>query len=102
MRDHPATPCDPTLTDIIRHAAADAMGTPAPALPSGAGHDAVTMAEVVPAGMMFIRCRGGISHNPAESVTVDDVAAAIHAMDNILDRLAAEVRHKRPGESRPR
>jgi allantoate deiminase len=92
MRDHPATPCDPDLTEVIQRAAADAMGAPAPALPSGAGHDAVTMAEAVPAGMMFVRCQGGISHNPAESVSVEDVAAAIRALDNILDRLADAAR----------
>ncbi|MDQ2654983.1 MAG: allantoate amidohydrolase [Chloroflexota bacterium] len=96
MRDHSATPCDPTLTVMIQRAAADAMGAPAPALPSGAGHDAVTMAEAVPAGMMFVRCRGGISHNPAESVSVEDVATAIRALDNILDRLADEARGQEP------
>jgi allantoate deiminase len=72
--------------------AAYAMGTTAPALPSGAGHDAVTMADAVPVGMMFVRCKGGISHNPAETVDVDDVAAAIRALDNILDQLAEQAR----------
>ncbi len=38
-------------------------------LPSGAGHDAVTMSAVVPVGMLFVRCAGGVSHHPAESVT---------------------------------
>ena len=47
-------------------------------LPSGAGHDAVTMAGVTDIAMLFVRCAGGISHNPGESVT-DDVALAIEA-----------------------
>ena len=45
-------------------------------LPSGAGHDAAMMASVCPATMLFVRCRGGISHNPAESVEAADVAVA--------------------------
>jgi allantoate deiminase len=88
MRDHPATPCDAALTDIIRSAASEAMGTIAPATPSGAGHDAVALAEVIPVGMMFVRCKGGVSHNPAESVDTEDVAAAIRALDGVLARLA--------------
>jgi allantoate deiminase len=87
MRDHPATACHPDLIEVIRLSAGDAMAEVAPLLPSGAGHDAVTMAEVVPVGMMFIRCLKGISHNPAESVTEDDVAMAIDALDEILDDL---------------
>ncbi|MFN8675301.1 MAG: allantoate amidohydrolase [Thermomicrobiales bacterium] len=98
MRDHPATPCDPALAEVIGRAASDAMRMSAPALPSGAGHDAVTMAEVVPVGMLFVRCQGGISHNPAECVNVADVASAILAVDNILDRLAAEARREAPAQ----
>lgn len=88
MRDHQATPCDAALTEVIRLSASGAMAEPALVLPSGAGHDAVTMAAAAPAGMLFVRCKGGISHNPAEEVDVDDVAAAIQAMDIILDTLA--------------
>lgn len=88
MRDHPATPCHPELTTVIHLAANGAMTQPPLLLPSGAGHDAVTMADVVPVGMLFVRCKGGISHNPAESVTVEDVGAAIDAVDLILDDLA--------------
>jgi allantoate deiminase len=53
-------------------------------LPSGAGHDAAMLASVVPATMLFVRCRGGISHNPAESVEEADVAAAIDALERFL------------------
>jgi allantoate deiminase len=53
-------------------------------LPSGAGHDAAMLASIVPATMLFVRCRGGISHNPAESVEEGDVAAAIDALERFL------------------
>jgi allantoate deiminase len=53
-------------------------------LPSGAGHDAAMMATVAPATMLFVRCRGGISHNPAESVQEADVAAAVDALERLL------------------
>jgi allantoate deiminase len=53
-------------------------------LPSGAGHDAAMLASIVPATMLFVRCRGGISHNPAESVEEADVAAAIDALERFL------------------
>jgi len=53
-------------------------------LPSGAGHDAATMAAVTPAAMLFVRCRGGISHNPAESVEEADVAVAIDVLERFL------------------
>jgi allantoate deiminase len=53
-------------------------------LPSGAGHDAAMLAHVAPATMLFVRCAGGISHNPAESVEEADVAAAIDALERFL------------------
>jgi allantoate deiminase len=53
-------------------------------LPSGAGHDAAMMAAIAPATMLFVRCRGGISHNPAESVEEADVAVAIDALERLL------------------
>jgi allantoate deiminase len=43
-------------------------------LPSGAGHDGMALIEIAPIGMLFVRCKGGISHNPAEAVTLEDVA----------------------------
>jgi allantoate deiminase len=56
----------------------------APRVPSGAGHDAATIASITPAAMLFVRCRGGISHHPAESVEEADVAAAIDALERFL------------------
>jgi allantoate deiminase len=56
---------------------------------SGAGHDAMILAEKVPAAMIFLRTPGGISHDPAESVRVDDVAKAIECGLHLLDQLAS-------------
>jgi allantoate deiminase len=53
-------------------------------LPSGAGHDAAMMASIAPAAMLFVRCAGGISHNPAEAVDEADVAVAIDALERLL------------------
>lgn len=60
-------------------------------LPSGAGHDAMLMARIVPVSMLFLRCgNGGISHNPLETVDAADVAAACGATRRFLDALASE------------
>jgi allantoate deiminase len=53
---------------------------PVPVLLSGAGHDAMAVAEVAPVGMVFVRCRGGVSHNPAEYAAPEDVARSAHAL----------------------
>jgi len=55
---------------------------------SGAGHDAMILAEKVPAAMIFLRSPGGISHDPAESVEVEDVANALECGMQLLDQLA--------------
>ncbi|MBV8072520.1 MAG: M20/M25/M40 family metallo-hydrolase [Acidobacteriaceae bacterium] len=57
---------------------------------SGAGHDAMIMAEKVPSAMMFIRSIGGISHHPDESVYLEDVEEAIRAGALFLSDLAEQ------------
>lgn len=74
----PATACDPRLRDAFSDAVADVQGQSV-LLPSGAGHDAIAIAECWPVAMLFVRCAGGVSHHPDESVTSDDVALAIRA-----------------------
>ncbi len=56
---------------------------------SGAGHDAMILAEKIPAAMIFLRTPGGISHDPAESVAVDDVAKAIECGLHLLHQLSS-------------
>jgi allantoate deiminase len=53
-------------------------------LPSGAGHDAMAMAHLCPAGMLFVRCKGGISHSPLESMTEEDCDTAIHILTDFV------------------
>lgn len=52
-----------------------------PKLMSGAGHDALAIAEVAPIGMMFVRCEKGLSHTPLENATPADVATSAQALD---------------------
>jgi allantoate deiminase len=56
---------------------------------SGAGHDAMILAEKVPSGMIFLRSPGGISHDPGESVAAEDVAKAIRCGLRLFDQLAS-------------
>ena len=64
-------------------------GVPPHRMSSGAGHDAMILAARMPVGMLFLRSPGGISHHPDESVHEDDVAAALAAGVQFLDRLAS-------------
>ena len=81
------SPCDTGLTTLLEEAVGD-LGLPPRRLPSGAGHDAMVMATLCPTAMLFIRCEGGISHNPAESVTEADCALAARAMLGFVDKLS--------------
>ena len=67
--------------------ALEQSGAPPHRMSSGAGHDAMVMAAKMPAGMIFLRCEGGISHHPAENVQLDDVRAALDAGLRFLDDL---------------
>jgi allantoate deiminase len=83
-----ASPCDPALVDNLARAVAD-VGVAPRRLVSGAGHDAMVMAALAPTAMLFIRCTGGISHNPAEDVLVPDVELALRAMLRFVEGLAS-------------
>jgi len=72
------SPCDPAMQRQIAAAIAEESAR-VHHLPSGAGHDGMALIDIAPIGMLFIRCQGGISHNPAEAVTLDDVAAGARA-----------------------
>ncbi|CAB3657005.1 hypothetical protein LMG3458_00377 [Achromobacter deleyi] len=72
--------------------AVDALGVPMHRMPSGAGHDAMKLHEVMPQAMLFVRGQnGGISHNPRESTTRDDMQLAAQAMQGLLDDLAHDI-----------
>lgn len=85
----PASPCAPDLMDLMDGGIA-ATGQKPFRLVSGAGHDAMVMEAICPTAMLFIRCRGGVSHNPAEHVEVPDVEAAFTAMMRFIESLGAK------------
>ncbi|HYO51114.1 MAG TPA: allantoate amidohydrolase [Chloroflexia bacterium] len=89
LQSSPSVRCASHLTAILTQAIETAGYTPR-YLPSGAGHDAVPMSGLTDVAMLFVRCKGGVSHNPAESVAVEDVAVAIEVMGEFLDMLARE------------
>ena len=71
--------CDPRIVKGF-DAATAAIGHKPFHLPSGAGHDTMVMGQLCPAGMLFVRCKGGISHNPLESITEADCGTALAAL----------------------
>ncbi len=69
--------------------AVDSLGVPLYRMPSGAGHDAMKLHEVMPQAMLFVRGQNsGISHNPLESTTSDDIDLAVRAFQQLLADLA--------------
>jgi allantoate deiminase len=85
-----AVPADPELSALLEEAVEE-NGVPAKRLPSGAGHDAAQVAALAPVAMLFVRCKEGISHNPAESVERKDVGAAIGVMRSFLSLVSRRV-----------
>jgi allantoate deiminase len=83
LQEDKTIPCAPGLTKLLEQAIED-LNYPLLSLPSGAGHDGVTLSELTNIAMLFVRCRGGISHNPAESVTVEDVDVALHVLEQFI------------------
>jgi N-carbamoyl-L-amino-acid hydrolase len=84
-----AAPSDPAWQERWERAVA-ALGVPLHRMPSGAGHDAMKLHEVMPQAMLFVRGQNsGISHNPLESTTSDDMQLAVDAFNHLLHQLAA-------------
>jgi allantoate deiminase len=86
-----SVPMDERLTALLG-VAIEAAGFPLRRMPSGAGHDAIVMAGILPTAMLFLRSPGGISHHPDESVRQEDVQAALDVGREFLLRLDADVR----------
>lgn len=97
-----AAPCPATITritnvapvdfdlaviDLVR-AKADGLKLAHMDMPSGAGHDAMHIAKLCPAGMIFVPCERGISHNEAENATPSDLAAGAQVLVEVLEALA--------------
>jgi allantoate deiminase len=85
--DEAACACAPWLIEQLEAAVLRAGVRPR-RLPSGAGHDAVALAALCPIGMLFTRCKRGISHNPAESITAEDADVAIRVLVDFLRHFA--------------
>ncbi len=83
----PAAPCDERLSGLFSEAVTD-HGLEVLRLPSGAGHDAMSFRGKWPIAMLFVRCRGGVSHSPAEHAAEDDIAAGARVLARFLDHLA--------------
>ena len=78
---------DESIKAIIEQACQSA-GLSYKKMPSGAGHDAMNMAYITPAGMIFIPCRNGISHNTEEHTSIDQIMAGIDVLTETLYQLA--------------
>lgn len=81
-----AVACDEQLTQTLSETITQCYAESA-ALVSGAGHDAMVFANKVPTSMLFVRCKGGVSHHPDESVSASDVAAALKVLAEFIVNL---------------
>jgi allantoate deiminase len=87
MSENSSVPCSPRLLALLAKAV-EAEGITPAHLASGAGHDGVPMSALTDVAMLFVRCKGGISHNPAELVTTEDVSLSIAVLSRFLELLA--------------
>jgi allantoate deiminase len=85
--DQDAVPMDSGLVNLLE-TAVRSTGVDPVRMMSGAGHDAMILAERVPSCMLFLRSPGGLSHHPAESVLAKDVSAALQAGREFLRLLS--------------
>jgi allantoate deiminase len=88
IQETPAVACSLQMTALLGRALKGRQKKLV-CLPSGAGHDAAVMAGITPSAMLFIRCEGGISHEPRESVALRDIQLASDVMNDFLLRLAS-------------
>jgi allantoate deiminase len=82
----PAAPCDPRISALLRGAVA-VQGVEPLELPSGAGHDAMSFRGIWPIAMLFVRCRGGVSHSPEEYASPGDIDVALRALAGFVERM---------------
>jgi allantoate deiminase/N-carbamoyl-L-amino-acid hydrolase len=85
--DAPAVPCSPRLQQALA-ASIERCGVPVHRLASGAGHDAVMMAGLTEAGMLFVRSgNGGVSHSPRETIIAEDADVGARVLLDVLQNL---------------
>ncbi len=91
-----AAPSDPAWQDRWEQAVAT-LGLPLHRMPSGAGHDAMKLHEVMPQAMLFVRGQNaGISHNPLEAITNDDAQLCVLAFQQLLAKLSTDLKPHTP------
>ncbi len=83
VQESSSVACSPTITALLADSAHSVQGTNI-LLCSGAGHDAVILSRVAPMGMLFVRCKNGVSHHPEESVYFEDFAIAVQTLSEAL------------------
>jgi allantoate deiminase len=91
-QDNVAVRCAPRLSAALTSSVREVQGRDLSVV-SGAGHDAVVLAELTPVAMLFVRCRDGLSHHPREHVATADLAVALRVLVDFLEhRIAQEAR----------
>jgi allantoate deiminase len=96
--EQPAVPLNPHLTALL-HKAATQAGFPSRTMTSGAGHDAMILAPLIPSTMLFLRSPGGLSHHPDEAVLPQDVEAALAAAMEFLAQLRDDRTYSKDGHA---
>ena len=91
VHEKPVATCAPRLREAIAGAIVSVTGVKPRELMSGAGHDGQAMVHLTDIGMIFVRCRAGISHNPLEFVTIADVGLSVEALIRTILSIAGEV-----------
>ncbi len=92
MQSNPSVDCDPQLSAALEKGIKKSGVRELLSIPSGAGHDGVMISKVAPISMLFVRCTDGISHNPAEYCSPEDIEAALFASDAFLEALADSIK----------
>ena len=90
VQETASVPCSKELSSLL-HQAATKHQDKVPDVLSGAGHDAAVMGKIMPAAMLFVRCKDGLSHHPDESITTEDVAVALSVLNQFISDLASKL-----------
>jgi allantoate deiminase len=85
--DAPAALCDRRLSDLLAASIERCCQMTPVWLPSGAGHEAMSFHGRVPMAMLFVRCKGGVSHHPAEHASTEDIDVAAEVLADFVDTL---------------
>lgn len=88
IQDNPAVSCSARLSAILERSVLARQGASV-SLASGAGHDGVVLSSLAPVAMLFVRCRGGLSHHRDEHVDPRDLGTALRVVVDFLIRMAA-------------